>query len=308
MTTTIADHVARYVAMKQKLGYRFKQNSRMLKSYAQFAGDRGELFIHCGTVLEWASATASADQRVRRLHTVHKFAGWVHAEDTRHEVPHRDALGHRSQRRPAPYLLSIQDIRKLLTAALSTRPAGTIVPLTWHYLFGLIAVTGLRLGEALSLTLDDITADGLIIRDAKFRKSRMVTLHPTTQDALNRYLETRRRQSTLDGHLFVLGNGRRPSESRTSEIFRRLAVQTGIRNAGAKRGPSLHSLRHSFAVRSIENLNASADPGRHMLALATYLGHVGASGTYWYLKSTPVLLRDIADAAEQTHKNGDSDD
>ena len=192
MTTAIAEEVARFVAIKQKLGYRFTTDARTLLNFARFAAHRNEAFIRSGTALEWASEAASQRQRVRRLHSVHRFARWLHAEDARHEVPPRDALGHPPRRRPKPHLISIQDIKKLLTAALSMPPVGTIAPLTWHYLFGLVAATGLRIGEARALTLDDITPDGLIVRDAKFGKSRMVALHPTTRDALNRYLVARR--------------------------------------------------------------------------------------------------------------------
>ena len=136
---------------------------------------------------------------------MHKFARWLHAEDERHEVPPRDALGHLPRRRPQPYLISIPDIRKLLTAALSMRPAGTIAPLTWHYLFGLIAVTGLRLGEARSLMLDDITPDGLVIRDTKFGKSRMVALHPNdTRNLSARDLDTSDRTVRQDHRTMIL--------------------------------------------------------------------------------------------------------
>ena len=242
MTTAIAEEVARFVAIKQKLGYRFTTDARTLLNFARFAAHRNEAFIRSGTALEWASEAASQRQRVRRLHSVHRFARWLHAEDARHEVPPRDALGHPPRRRPKPHLISIQDIKKLLTAALSMPPVGTIAPLTWHYLFGLVAATGLRIGEARALTLDDITPDGLIVRDAKFGKSRMVALHPTTRDALNRYLVARRSETTLDGHLFVLGTGRPPSQTRVSAVFLELAEQTGIREPGATRGPSLHSL------------------------------------------------------------------
>ena len=308
MTTAIAEEVARFVAIKQKLGYRFTTDARTLSNFARFAAHCNEAFIRSGTAFEWVSEAASPRQRVRRLHSVHRFARWLHAEDARHEVPPRDALGHQPRRRPKPHLISIPDIQKLLTAALSMPPAGTIAPLTWHYLFGLVAATGLRIGEVRALTLDDITPDGLIVRDAKFGKSRMVALHPTTRNALNRYLVARRSETTLDGHLFVLGTGRPPSRTRVSAVFLELAEQTGIREPGATRGPSPHSLRHSFAVRSIENLDPGADPGRHMLALATYLGHANVSETYWYLESTTVLMHGIAEAAEQAHKNGGSHD
>ena len=111
-------------------------------------------------------------------------------------------------------------------------PADTIAPLTWHYLFGLIAATGLRIGEALALKPEDIAHDGLIVRDAKFRKSRMIALHPSTKVALNRYLSARRRERTPDGHLFVTATGRPPSVHYADVIVRRLAEQTGIREPG----------------------------------------------------------------------------
>lgn len=310
MTMTISEQVSRFVAMKQKLGYRFGWCEGMLHSFARFAEDRDETFVRSATAIDWASSSRAASQSegVRRLRAVHDFGTWLHAEDARHEVPPRDALGRLDKRRPRPCLISVADIGKLLTAALSMGPAGTIAPLTWHYLFGLIAATGLRIGEALALTMDDITADGLVIRDTKFGKTRMVALHRTTWDALNRYLGTRLKEKTPDPHVFVIASGLCPSRSYAEAVFRRLGEQAGIREPGAARGPTPHSLRHSFAVRSLESLAPDIDPSRHMLALATYLGHVNVSSTYWYLESTPTLLRGIAEATEEAHANGGSDD
>ena len=305
---TISDHVARFVAMKQRLGYQFTTNARILSSFARFAADREEACIRSETVLEWAATAASQPRIVRKLHTVHAFACWMQAEDSRHEVPPRHAFGRLSYRRPPPHRVSIRDIRRLLEAALRLPPAGTITPLTWHRLFGLMASTGLRISEALALQLSDVTRDGLLIRKTKFRKSRMVALHATVRDALERYLLTRRREKTPDGHLFVLATGRPPSSRRATATFRQLAEETGLRASGGARGPTPHSLRHAFAVRSLETLDPDADPSRHMLALATYLGHASASATYWYLEATPVLLRSIAEAAEQAHKKGASHD
>ncbi|MDE0029848.1 MAG: tyrosine-type recombinase/integrase [Deltaproteobacteria bacterium] len=302
--TIITDQVERYVAMKRKLGYQFTRGACPLRSFARFAEDRDETFIRSETAIEWASTARSQSERITRLHTLHALACWLHAEDARHELPPRDALGYQSRRRPPPYLISTPDIRKLLTTALSMPPEGTIAPLTWHYMFGLIAVTGLRIGEALALTLDDITPDGLVIRDTKFGKSRMVALHPTTQDELDHYLTVRREEKTPDRHLFVITTGRPPCYSRAQQVFQAILERTGIREPGAARGPTLHSLRHSFAVRALENLDPGADPGRHMLALSTYLGHAKVSHTYWYLESTLDLLRGIAEAAEQAHANG----
>lgn len=309
MTGIITEHVERFVAMKRKVGYRFTRGALTLRGFARFAEDRGERFVRSATAIEWASAsTGPQSERVRNLYALRLFAGWLHAEDARHEVPPRHALGYPRTRRPKPHLISIGDIRKLLTAALAMSPAGTIAPLTWHYLFGLIAVTGLRRSEALGLKLNDITADGLVVRDTKFGKSRMVALHPTTRDALNAYLRVRRKETTRDRHLFVIATGRPPAGTYAGEVFRTLAERTGIRDPGASRGPSMHSLRHAFTVRSIENLDPGTDPDRHMLALTTYLGHSDISSTYWYLQSTPVLLRGIAEAAEQAHANGGRDE
>ena len=302
--STMTDQVARFVAMKRKLGYRFNNNDRMLRSFARFAESRDEAFVHSATALAWASDASGASEAYRtdRLHAVHAFACWMHAEDARHEVPPRDALGHRPRRRPQPCVMSSDDIRKLLAAALSTEPAGTLTPLTWHHLFGLMAATGLRISEALALVLDDITPDGLVIRDTKFRKSRMVAMHPTTRDALNGYLAVRRKAKAHDGHLFVLAStGRPPSKQYAIKFFRNLAEQAGIRRPDAARGPTSHSLRHAFAVRSIENLGPDTEPSRHMLALATYLGHSEVSHTYWYLEATPILLRGIAETVERSH-------
>ena len=305
---TISDHVARYVAIKQHLGYEFTTNAEILSSFARFADARDEAFFRAETALQWAATAPSWDRCVKKLHIVHALATWLHAEDTRHEVPRRDVFGPRSCRRPPPHPLSIPDIQALLSAALAIRPAGTITPMTWHHMFGLIAATGIRISEALALVPRDITVDGLVIRETKFRKSRMVALHPTTRDALEHYLVARRRERTPHGHLFVLATGRPPSRWAATKTFRKLAEQTGLRDPSAPRGPTPHSLRHAFAVRSLENLARDADPSRHMLALATYLGHSEIAHTYWYLEATPVLLRGIAEATERAHREGAADD
>ena len=306
MTTTIIDHISRFLDIKRSLGYRFKQQEELLRGFARFAEARKETYVRSETALEWASVwrAGSSTFQVTKLRVVCDFAAWLHAEDDRHEIPPRDGLGPLNRRRPQPHLMSVADIRKLLTAALSIGPAATIAPLTWHYLFGLIAATGLRTGEALALTLDDITPDGLVIRGAKFGKTRLIALHPTSWDALNTYLEARLKETTRDRHLFVIATGRQPAGDTVNAMFRRLARQTGLRNPGAARGPTTHSLRHSFAVRSLEELAPGAKPDRHMLALATYLGHVDVTSTYWYLESTPLLLRGIAEDVEQAHASG----
>ena len=179
-------------------------------------------------------------------------------------------------------------------------PTGTITPHTFRFAIGLIATTGLRRSEAVSLRLSDITADGLVVRETKYRKSRLVVLHDSTWRALERYLERRNGRRATDDHLLVLRTGRPPSAVHLSATFRRLARETGLRGGKGEPGPTLHSLRHVFAVRSLEraHLPDRDSVSRHMLALSTYLGHGSVADTFWYLEATPTLLNSIASAAE----------
>ena len=140
--------------------------------------------------------------------------------------------------------MTVAEIRQLLDAALSVQPAASINRFTWYYLFGLMAVTGLRRSEAIALRLGDLTADGLTVHETKFRKSRLVPLHPSVQDALQEYLEIRNREGTLSDHLFVLSSGRPPALDTVSTKFCRLARQTGLRDGPGTNGPRLHDLRH----------------------------------------------------------------
>ena len=303
MTVCLNEQVADYIAFHQKLGYKFKENAQALQSFARFAQARNESFVHTQTALCWATASEGSSQQsqARKLRIVHNFACWVNAIDARYEIPPRNALGSSSYKRRPPHPVSIPNIRLLMTAALGKEPVNTIAPFTWHYLIGLVAATGLRISEALALKLDDITADGLIIRDSKFGKSRMIALHPSAREALNQYLQVRHKEKITSEYLFVIATGQPPSVSYAGYVFALLAEQVGLRKKGASSGPTFHSLRHAFAIRSLQNLPSGADVSRHMLALATYLGHARVSNTYWYLESTPVLLHSIAHATEQTH-------
>jgi integrase len=179
-----------------------------------------------------------------------------------------------------------------------------ISPLTYHNLFGLLASTGLRISEALSLQCDDLSAEGLMVRSGKFGKSRLVPIHTSTRAALERYLEARAAVHNANDDLFVLGHGHAPTKTRAHVVFVRIVRKLGYRNSTGP-GPRLHDLRHTFAVRSLETCgNDPQSVLRHMRALSTYLGHVDIANTYWYLESTPVLLQMIAARAEQTWIGG----
>src|SRR5262249_1502127 len=155
-------------------------------------------YIRNARVLAWAAQAQSPEHRRTRLLTVRRFALVLHAENARHQVPAADALAHAKVKRRPPYIYGPQEIARLVRAAARLEPADSIGPIMYATLFGLIAVTGIRIAEALALQLDDVTADGLVIRESKFHKSRLLPLHATTRQALCRYLIARRQVATVD--------------------------------------------------------------------------------------------------------------
>ena len=244
----------------------------------------------------------SPPQRRNRLLTVRRLALSLRAEDPRHEVPASDAIGRGLFERRTPHIYSPDDVTALMKAATGLKPTGSIRPLAYSTLFGLIAATGMRISEALALRLDDVTEDGLLIRETKFHKSRLLPLHDTTRRALNAYLSVRRRLGTLDGALFVSNTGAAPAYPTVVATFLRIARSIGLRGAPGERGPRIHDLRHSFAVRSLESCRPDRDAvARHIVALSTYLGHGHVTDTYWYLEATPILMRQIAQVSEALH-------
>jgi integrase len=220
----------------------------------------------------------------------------VRVEDARHELPPANHFGARKTRR-SPHIYSAAEIDRLIEAALRLRPKGGLRSRTYATLIALLSVTGLRISEALKLTVADVTRDGLLIRETKFRKTRLVPLHDTAVAGLKRYLARRQPRSEADP-VFVDARGLALRYIAVKETFDRLAGRTGIVRA-AKRRPRLHDLRHTFAVRALQRSPAGRSrSGAHMTALATYMGHVNIYATYWYLEVTADLMRDIAAASE----------
>jgi integrase len=184
----LIDDLARHVALHDALGFRFRTQRLLLRNFVAFAELQGDRFISTERVLAWAVEAPSPEQRRNRLLNVRRFAISMHAEDPRHEVPAADALGRGLFRRKLPYIYTADEIQRLMAAAASLPPAGTMRPLTYAMLFGLLAATGMRISEALALRLGDVTEDGLIVGKTKFHKSRLIPLHATTRKALNDYL------------------------------------------------------------------------------------------------------------------------
>jgi len=296
----LSDEVTRYVALQRSLGLKFNNEDQILRSFVTYAEANGDQHIRTERIFAWCRS-ASSPTRARTFYAaIRRFCIFLHAENPHHEVPPAGAFGRGRCPRPAPHLLTQHQMRALMTAALELRPKGSISPHTYHHLFGLLAATGLRISEALALKREDLTDDGLIVRKGKFGKSRLLPIHSTTRQALNRYLALRDELNAGGNDLFVVTTSRAPQKSTVYQVFRRLAHQLRIRNLGSASGPRLHDLRHMFAVRSLEACaHDRCEVTAHMLALSTYLGHSELEHTYWYLEATPVLLRSIAEAGEQ---------
>jgi integrase len=293
-----------YLELRRSTGFRMKVQEYLLHNFASFAAERGETYIRTRTAVEWAAQAPSEGQRANRLGMLRVFARFARAEDAGHEVPAERVFSARRVRY-RPFLLSPDQLHELLTCASKLPPAGSIRPWTFTTLFSLLAVTGLRISEALNLRLHDITEDGLVIRETKFQKSRLVPLHSTTMVGLKRYLD--RRGAAKDDHLFVSlrGHGMRPSGVVT--VFLRIVRAMGIHPGPGKPGPRIHDLRHGFAVRVLESYSGDRTVvDANMLALMTYMGHGQIDSTYWYLHATPHMLAQVAERSEAFGKGSQS--
>lgn len=297
--------IRRYVELHRSMGFKFRIQGLLLRNFVAFAENHGDRFIQTSRAIEWAGRAPSAPQRYNRLATVRRCARALHAEEAQHEVPPDDVFGRQWYKRNPPYLYTPLQITQLIEGARQLNPKRSIRPLTYAALFGLLAATGLRISEALALTVDDLTPDGLLVRATKFKKDRLVPLHASTRAALDRYLAARKKMGTVDRTLFVSPAGTGVKYPTVITVFLSLARRLGLRAAPGQHGPRLHDLRHTFAVRSLEHCPADRQSiARHITGLSTYLGHAHVSDTYWYLQATPALMQQIAEAGEALHRGG----
>jgi integrase len=173
-----------YMALRRATGFAMLNAEYLLKSFAAFATERGQTYVHTQTAIDWAARGPSVAQRDARLKAVCRFVRHVRVEDARHELPPANHFGARKTRR-SPHIYSAAEIDRLIEAALQLRPKGGLRSRTYATMIALLSVTGLRISEALKLTVADVTRDGLLIRETKFRKTRLVPLHDTAVAGLN---------------------------------------------------------------------------------------------------------------------------
>ena len=285
-----------YLALRRSLGFKLLEYGQCLHEFVSFLKTNGSSHITSKLALEYA--TGRRDEKPAswrwRLCIIRGFACHRSGADPRTEIPPVGLLRFRSQR-ARPYLYSEEEICRLLEAALKMKSPHELQPHTHCCLFGLLAVSGLRLSEAINLQPQDVDcSEGVLtIRGAKFGKSRLVPLHPSTCAVLFDYAKRRdqifNRRSV--SYFFVTSCGTRLSRTNLGQIFRQLSRQIGIRKPGVRHGPRLHDFRHRFAIQTLLRWYRSGEQvSRRMPELSTYLGHVNISGTYWYLDSTPELM------------------
>ena len=300
----LVDDVQSYLSVRQAAGFALKQPSIHLKSFAAYSDAIAQHYTNTQTAIDWARQSPSVLQRVRRLGDVIRFATYMHAEDERHEIP-AAIFGSERRRRPTPYILSDKQISQLVQlAAQSGYP--TLRRKTYSTLFALLACTGLRVGEAIKLRYGDITTDGLVIRESKFHKSRLVPLHDSARAGLNNYLQKRRPYAPFDDHVFISLRRKPLGHSDVESAFRTVAKKMKLPCGRGQCRPTPHTLRHCFAVRALMTCPDDRDNiTKHMLMLSTYLGHSNVALTYWYLEAVPDLMRSIADRCE-SYVTGDA--
>lgn len=294
--TSLRQAAQDYLSLRRSLGFKLRCAGALLLKFAAFAEARGAEYVTISLALEWATLPPHQKPATRadRMKAVRVFARYQQAIDARTEVPPFGLLPYRPPR-ARPYLYTDEEIRRLLEATARLRSTKGIRPHTYYCLLGLLAVSGLRISEALALREQDVDlhAGVLTIRSSKFKKSRLVPLHPSTVNALRRY--TQQRDSLIrtrcSDSFFVSDFGRSLEVSAVRRTFYELSRWAGLRQGEINRGPRLHDFRHRFAIQTmIQWYRAGQEVERRLPVLSTYLGHAHVSDTYWYLTHCPELM------------------
>jgi integrase/recombinase XerD len=317
LMNSVRQGIHEYLSMRRSLGFKLKYAGSALLSFANYLERHHAPYITIALALDWAKG-ASGEQPTtmpsQRLSVVRCFARYRIATDPRTQIPDTSLLPFR-RKRAVPYLYSDSDIERLLGATLNMplsparRRLYPMLPWVYYCLFGLLAVSGLRLSEARNLELGDVdlAADVLTIRSAKHGRDRLVPLHPSTSKMLSQYLEKRNHHwsgKQISNYFFVSGWGNRLSTGRIHETFYAISRRIGLRLASSGHGPRLHDFRHSFATRTLTGwYRKHQEPERLLPLLSTFLGHVRESDTQWYLSGSPELMREAMTRLEHHWEN-----
>jgi integrase/recombinase XerD len=286
--------LADYLAIRRALGFQLERAEKLISQFIAYLEERRATVITIGHAVAWATAQAGAAPwwHALRLSAVRPFAAWLHSLDDAHEVPPAGLIPGGS-RRAVPYLYSAAEISALVEAARGR--AHPVSAVTYPALICVLAATGARIGEVLALDDGDFDADRgvLTVREGKWGKSRLLPLHPTSTEALQRYQRDRDRllPGRPGGALLVTTAGTRLDYSRACKTFHAITAKAGITARSAACRPRIHDLRHSYAVGCLlECYSRGGDVQAMLPRLSTYLGHSDPRHTFWYLSAAPELL------------------
>jgi integrase len=291
-----------YLTIRRALGYKLARAEKLLGQYLDYLDDHDQQLVTVENAVAWATLPAAGDPNwwAYRLTCVRSFAKYLNALDPDHQVPPADVVPHKP-RRATPYLYSEEEILALIAAASSLR--FELRRATYRTLIGLLSVTGMRVGEAIRLDNTDIDLKhGVVtVRETKFGKTRELPLHASTVDALQEYLRLRDRacpEPRVDAVL-ITPVGTRLLYCGVNWTFLQLVERAGLKPRSARCRPTLHSFRHSFAVRTLLDwYHDGLEVQPRLPLLSTYLGHVHPRDSYWYLEAAPELLGIAADRLE----------
>lgn len=310
--TSLQARVELYLVERTRLGYCSHDDAGALRSFArhvQATGHRGPLTVEVMAAWARCDNRGSSDPHTwaRRLNKLRPFMRWLQQFEPRTEVPDSTIFG-RLPERQTPHIYSEQEIVDLLAAARRLGPAPGLRGVVFETLFGLLASTGLRIGEALALRNQDVDLKTgmLCIYQTKFGKSRQVPMHPSTLDALRRYRWMRDlcgEPVAPEGAFFVSTRGSRRGlplgDRQVHRVFGELRTELGWHNRGTHHATRIHDLRHTFVVRRIVQWQAQGvDIDQAMLSLSTYVGHAKVTNTYWYMSAVPQMMALAADRFE----------
>ncbi|MGH2905002.1 MAG: tyrosine-type recombinase/integrase [Solirubrobacteraceae bacterium] len=297
--TSFAGHVDDYLRLRRSFGFKLTEHERLLRKFAAHMDDLGAEIVTTELALAWAierEVPAGSVVPATRLLVVRGFARYMIGLDPRTEIPSTQLIPARRQRR-TPFIYTSADIAALMAQA-RTGIRYQLVAATMETLIGLLAVTGMRISEAVKLDRGDVNwTDGvLLVRESKFNKSRYVPVHRSTLDALERHARVRDRlcPNPLGPSFFVSMRRGRLWDAAVQKTFRRVCQQAGV-GATAPFPPRLHDLRHSAAVNTLLGwYRDGVDVHARLPVLSTYLGHRDPTSTYYYLSAAPELLAHAA--------------
>jgi integrase len=285
--------LADYLQLRRAVGYKLWDQEQLLNRFLTYLEAHGQERISVEHAVAWATLPGCKQfSQYNRLLAVRSFARHLHTIDPTVEVPAADLLPS-GKCRAVPYLYTDEQVAALIAAAGTLRTPHRVA--TYQTLIGLLAATGMRVGEAITFDLADADwhAGVIVVRGAKFGKSRELPLHPSTMEALRGYLRRRDRPRSADGTeaVFVSMAGSRLLICNVESTFGILRERAGIKARSSACRPRLHCLRHTFAVRTLlDAYRAGEDVQARMGLLSTYLGHADPADTYWYLQAAPELL------------------